>query len=66
METILIEILFIKTISIDSSVNNVVVQSLWVGDPFTDWAILDAVQTSGGVLLLWDEPVVEKIDVLVG
>ena len=61
METILIEILFIKTISIDSSVNNVVVQSLWVGDPFTDWAILYAVQTFGGVLLLWDSRWLRKL-----
>ena len=36
-------------------------QSLWA-----DWAVLDAVQTSGGVLLIWDKRVVEKIDVSVG
>ena len=40
-------------------------QSLW-GSLFTDWAVLDVVQTSGGVLLLWAERVVEKIDVLAG
>ena len=40
-------------------------QSLW-GSPFIDWAVLDALQTSGGVLLIWDKWVVEKIDVFVG
>ena len=40
-------------------------QSLW-GSLFTDWAVLDVVQTSGGVLLLWAEWVVEKIDMLAG
>ena len=48
-----------------SSLNSALVQSLW-GSPFIDWAVLDAVQTSGGVLLIWDKRVVEKIDVLVG
>lgn len=47
------------------SLNSSLVQSLW-GSPFTDWAILDAVQTSEGVLLIWDKQVVEKIDVSVG
>ena len=47
------------------SLNSVVVRSLW-GSPFIDWAVLDAVQTSRGVLLLWDKRVVEKIDVFVG
>ena len=36
-----------------SSVNSAVLRSL-LGSPFTDWAVLDAVQTSGGVLLRWD------------
>ena len=48
-----------------SSVNSAMLCSL-SGSPFIDWAILDAVQTSGGILLLWDKWVVEKIDVLVG
>ena len=48
-----------------SSVNSAVLHSL-SGSPFSDWAVLDAVQTSGGVLLLWDKRVVEKIDVSVG
>nr|XP_023884749.1 uncharacterized protein LOC111996948 [Quercus suber] len=48
-----------------SLVNSVVLRSL-SGSPFNDWAVLDAVQSSGGVLLVWDKRVVEKIDVLVG
>ena len=41
------------------------VRSLW-GSPFIDWDALDAVQTSGGVLLVWDKRVFEKMDVIVG
>ena len=48
-----------------ASSNSALVRSLW-GSPFVDWAVLDAVQTSGGVLLIWDKRVVEKIDVSVG
>ena len=47
-----------------SSLNSAIVRSLW-GSPFIDWAVLDAVQSSGGVLLIWDKRVVEKIDVFV-
>ena len=48
-----------------ASLNSALVRSLW-GSPFTDWAILDAVQTSGGVVLIWDKRVVEKIDISIG
>ena len=48
-----------------SSVNFAVLRSL-SGSPFKDWAVLDAVQSSGGVLLIWDKWVAEKIDVSVG
>ena len=48
-----------------SSVNSAVLHSL-SGSPFSDWAVLDAVQSFRGVLLLWDKQVVEKIDVSVG
>ena len=40
------------------------VRSLW-SSPFIDWAVLDAMQTSGGVLLIWDKRVFEKLDVMV-
>ena len=36
-----------------SLINSAVLRSL-SGGPFTDWAVLYAVQTSGGVLLRWD------------
>ncbi|KAL4625272.1 hypothetical protein ACB092_05G013600 [Castanea dentata] len=48
-----------------SSIDGAFVRSLW-GSPYTDWAVLDAVQSSGGVLLIWDKRVVEKLDVIVG
>ena len=47
-----------------SSLNSAIVRSLW-GSPFIDWAVLDAVQSSRGVLLILDKRVVEKIDVFV-
>ena len=31
-----------------------------------DWAVLDADQTTGGVLIMWDRRVLEKLEVLVG
>ena len=31
-----------------------------------DWVALDAVQTAGGVLIMWDRRVLEKVEVLVG
>ena len=47
------------------STNVAFVRSLW-GSPFIDWAILDTVQTSGEVLLIWDMRVFEKLDVIAG
>ncbi|XP_023926420.1 uncharacterized protein LOC112037820 [Quercus suber] len=48
-----------------SSTDGAFVRSLW-GSPFIDWVVLDTVQTSGGVLLIWDKRVVEKFDVIAG
>ena len=48
-----------------SSTDVAFVRSLW-GSHFTDWAVLDAVQTSGRVLLIWDKRVFEKLDVIAG
>ena len=48
-----------------SSTDIVFVRSLW-GSPFIDWAILDVVQSSGGVLLIWDKRVFEQLDIFVG
>ncbi|KAL4651732.1 hypothetical protein ACB092_01G182200 [Castanea dentata] len=48
-----------------SSIDVAFVRSLW-GSPFIDWAVLDAMQSSGGVLLIWDKRVFEKLDVIVG
>ena len=48
-----------------SSIDMVFVRSLW-GSPFIDWAVLDAVQSSGGVLLIWDKRVFKQLDIFVG
>ena len=48
-----------------SSIDVAVVRSLW-GSPFIDWVVLDVVQIAGGVLLVWDKRVFEKVDVVVG
>ena len=48
-----------------ASIDSAFVRSLW-GSPFIDWVALEAVQTSGGVLLVWDKRVFEKMDVIVG
>ena len=48
-----------------SSCDVAFVQSLW-SSPFIDWVVLDVVQTSGGVLLIWNKRVFEKMDVMVG
>ena len=48
-----------------ASIDTAFVRSLW-GSPFIDWVALDAVQTSRGILLVWDKRVFEKMDVIVG
>ncbi|KAL4594153.1 hypothetical protein ACB092_12G000700 [Castanea dentata] len=45
--------------------NSFVVKSLW-GSHFVDWVALDAIHTTGGVLLIWDKQVYEKIECVVG
>ena len=47
------------------SIDVAFVRSLW-GSPFINWAVLDVVLSSGGVLLIWDKRVFEKLDVIVG
>ena len=37
-----------------------------MGLSVSDWAALDADQTAGGVLLMWDRRVLEKLEVLMG
>ena len=48
-----------------SSTDVAFVRSLW-GSPFIDLAVLDVVKTLGGVLLIWDKRVFEKLDVIAG
>ena len=42
-----------------------VVRSLW-GNQFVDWLALDAINTVGGILLMCDTRVVERVDAAVG
>ena len=39
--------------------------SLW-SCPYVDWVAMDADQTAGGVLMIWDRRVLEKLEVMVG
>ena len=39
--------------------------SLW-SCPYVDWVALEANQTVGGVLIMWDKRVLEKMEVMVG
>uniref|UniRef100_A0A2N9I5R6 Reverse transcriptase domain-containing protein n=1 Tax=Fagus sylvatica TaxID=28930 RepID=A0A2N9I5R6_FAGSY len=41
------------------------IHSIW-GNRFAGWEVLNADNTAGGVLLLWDKRVVERIDSIVG
>lgn len=41
------------------------VKSLW-GCPYVDWAYLGSVGAFGGILVLWDGRVVEKVEEAVG
>ena len=46
------------------STSSSLVKSLW-GSPFVDWGALDAIHTVGGVILMWDKRVVERVDSVV-
>jgi hypothetical protein len=47
------------------SLDRRIICSLW-GNPYVDWEVLAAVGSAGGVLLLWDKRVVEKLNSFVG
>ena len=42
-----------------------IMRSLW-GIPHVDWEYLGSVGASGGIILMWDRRVVEKLDAAVG
>ena len=48
-----------------ASTNSATVKSIW-GSSFVDWGVLDAIHTAGGILVIWDTRVFEKIDCVVG
>ena len=47
------------------SLDRRIICSLW-GNPCVDWEVLAAMGSAGGVLLLWDKRVVEKLNSFVG
>ena len=47
------------------SFNLRLVKSLW-GHQHVDWVALDATNTAGGIVLMWDTRVVERVDAVVG
>ena len=47
------------------SILNCFVQSLW-GCPYVDWCHVDSRGASGGILLMWDQRVVSRIDSCLG
>ena len=48
-----------------ASINRQLVCNLW-SCPYVDWAVLEANQTIGGNLLMWDKRVLDKMEVMVG
>ena len=48
-----------------AGVTPALIRSLWRGK-FVDWVCLDAIGASGGIILLWDNRAVEKVEEAVG
>ena len=48
-----------------ASMNRQLVCSLW-SCPYVDWAVLEANRIVGGILLMWDKKVLDKVEVMVG
>ena len=48
-----------------ASMNRQLVCSLW-GYPYVDWAVLEVDQIVGGILIMWDKRVLDKVEVMVG
>ena len=48
-----------------ASMNRQLVCSLW-SCPYVDWTVLEVDQTTGGILIMWDKRVLDKMEVMVG
>ena len=48
-----------------ASMNRQLVCSLW-SCPYVDWTILEVDRTTGGILIMWDKRVLDKMEVMVG
>ena len=48
-----------------ASMNRQLVCSLW-SCPYVDWTVLEVDRTTGGILIMWDKRVLDKMEVMVG
>ena len=46
-------------------VDQKIIRSLW-GNVYVGWEALNAVNTAGGIILMWDKRILEKVDVRIG
>ena len=58
------DIVCVQESKLDSTSSSLV-KSLW-GSHFVDWGALDAIDIAGGVILMWDRRVFERVDSVVG
>jgi hypothetical protein len=59
-----VDVVYLQETKLDK-VDGRVIHSIW-GNRFVGWKVLNAVNTAGGVLLLWDKRVVDRVDSKVG
>ena len=45
--------------------DQMLIHSIW-SNPYVGWEVVNAVNTAGGILLLWDKRVLDKIDAFTG
>ena len=57
------DIVCVQESKLDSTSSRLVI-SLW-SSPFVDWGALDAIHIAGGVILMWDRKVFERVDLVV-
>ena len=48
-----------------TTVNLLIIRSIW-GNMYVGWEVLNAVNSVGGILLMWDKRVLEKLDCYTG
>ena len=48
-----------------ATVDLVTIRSIW-GNMYVGWEVLNAIHSAGGILLMWDKRVLEKLDCYIG